>query len=449
MQKTIEKIELKETEQKEANTLSLKQIEDFYENKNKKESFGLEYERLSLDKKTLKNATYDTMEKIIKDFSKILNWELLFDNETIIGAKDNSGSSISLEPGCQMEISIKPLENILDIDLLLTKYVDLLDKIANIYDVCFLGYGVSPYSNVDEISLLPKKRYEIMNDYLPHCSYGELCQKMMRKTAGIQVNVDYTDNNDAYQKMKFLNLVMPFMSGLFSNSPIENNFLTENKSQRSYIWQYTGKNRCNLFYKDVFKGFNQKKNIFKNYLKAILDVPMIFIERNKKIIPINGKINFLQFLNEGFENHFATMDDYILHQSLCFPDIRLKKCIEIRNHDSQNPKMALALCAFYKGLLQDKIEKLLKHFSYLKIDEIEKNMQNAVKFGLDFKISNNKDAWEIVSELYKISSSNLSTKERAYLNPIFEIIKTRKTNADILIDYGFKNAKDVVEYYLS
>ncbi len=449
MQKTIEKIELKEQKQKEENTLSLKQIEGFYKNKNKKEFFGLEYERLSLDKKTLKNAPYDTMEKIIKDFSKILNWELLFDNETVIGAKDKNGNSISLEPGCQMEISIKPLENILDIDLALTKYVNLLDKIADIYDVCFLGYGVSPYSNVDEISLLPKKRYEIMNNYLPNCSYGELCQKMMRKTAGIQVNIDYTNNIDAYYKIKFFNLIMPFMSGLFSNSPIENNYIIENKSQRSYIWQYTGKNRCNLFYKDVFKGFNQKKNIFKNYLKAVLNVPMVFIERNNETIPIDGKINFLQFLNEGYKDYFATMNDYILHQSLCFPDVRLKKYIEIRNHDSQNPKMALALCAFYKGLLQNRIEDLLKHFSYLKIDEIEKNIQNASKFGLDFKTPDNKEAWEIVSELYKISSLNLSSKERIYLEPIFEIIKTRKTNADILIDYGFKSAKDVVEYYLN
>ncbi len=448
MQKTIEKIEQQTSKQTEENTLTLKQIEEFYKNESKTETFGLEYERLSLDKKTLKNASYDQMAKIITDFSKILDWELVLDNETIIGAKDNIGNSVSLEPGCQMEISIKPCKNILEIDLTLTKYVDLLDKIADIYDVCFLGYGVSPYSNVDEISLLSKKRYEIMNNYLPNCYYGELCQKMMRKTAGIQVNIDYSDNKDAYNKIKFLNLIMPFMSGLFSNSPIENNSLADNKSQRSYIWQYTGKNRCNFFYKDVFKGFNQKKNIFKNYIKSILDVPMVFIERNNETIPINGKINFLQFLSEGYDGHFATMEDYVLHQSLCFPDVRLKKYIEIRNHDSQCPEMAIALCAFYKGLMDTEIENLLKKFSYLKIEDIEKNTISAAKFGLDFKI-NNKDAWEVVVELYKIASSNLSAKERSYLKPVLEIIKTRKSNADILIDYGYKTAKDVVEYYLN
>ncbi|MBR6297788.1 MAG: hypothetical protein IKR34_00940, partial [Candidatus Gastranaerophilales bacterium] len=265
LQKTIEK-----------NTLKIEDIEKFYINNNSQSKYGLEYERLSLNKKTLENASYEVMAKIISDFSGILNWEIVYDEDTIIGAKDKIGNSISLEPGCQLEISLKPEENILDIDLNLTKYTALLDKIADIYDVCFLGYGVSPLSNVDNIELLNKRRYKVMNNYLPHCQYGELCPKMMRQTAGIQVNIDYKNSVDAYNKLEFLNLIMPFVSALFSNSPIENNNPTDYKSKRGYIWLYTGSDRCNMFYKNIFKGFNREKNVFKNYIKSILNVPMIF-----------------------------------------------------------------------------------------------------------------------------------------------------------------------------
>lgn len=447
MQNTTERIEIKNLKTAEKNSLTLRDIERFYNNENQDSKFGLEYERLSLDKKTLKTADYKTVANIISDYARILNWDILYDTETIIGAKDDSGNSISLEPGCQMEISLKPEENILDIDINLTKYTSLLDKIADIYDVHFLGYGISPLSNVDEISLLNKRRYKIMDSYLPNCPYGELCTKMMRQTAGIQINVDYKDSTDAYYKLKFLNLIMPFVSGLFANSPVESNSLSDYKSKRSYVWQYTGKDRCNLFYSDIFSGFNREKNVFRNYIKSILNVPMIFIERDNSIIPINGKIDFNQYLKTGYNGHFATMDDYILHQSLCFPDVRLKKCIEIRNHDSADCASALALCALYKGLLKNDTEFLLKQFSYLKTAKVSEYFKNSAKHGLDFQVTNSKDGWNIVLDLFKLSLNSLSAKEKLYLNPILEMIKARKTKADILIDYGFKSAKEIFDYY--
>lgn len=447
MQNTTQRLNTENIKPAEKNNLTLKDIEKFYNNQNQSSKFGLEYERLSLDKKTLKNADYSKMENIISDFAKITNWDIVYDNQTVIGAKDSIGNSISLEPGCQMEISLKPEEDIIDIDINLTKYTSLLDKIGEIYDVSFLGYGISPLSSVDEIILLNKRRYRIMDSYLPNRPYGELCTKMMRQSAGIQVNVDYKNNTDAYNKLKFLNIIMPFVSGLFSNSPIENNTLTEYKSKRSYVWQYTGKDRCNMFYSDVFRGFNREKNVFKNYIKSILNVPMIFIERDDNIIPINGKMDFNQYLKAGYNGHYATIDDYILHQSLCFPDIRLKKCIEIRNHDSADCASALALCAFYKGLLKNDMEFLLKQFSYLKLDKTEEYFKASAKYGLDFKITKSKDGWDIAAHLFKLSLNSLCAKEKIYLNPILEMIKTRKTKADILIDYGFKSAKELFDFY--
>ena len=323
--------------------LKISDIEKYYLSNQNNSLIGLEYERLSLDKNTFKNASYELLEKIIKHFCEITSWNLIYDDKTIIGAKSDSGSSISLEPGCQLEISLSPKKEILFIDYEANKIINLLDKIASAYDVIFLGYGISPVTCVDDITLLNKRRYQLMNKFLPKRHYGELSQRMMRQSAGIQINIDYKDKKDAYLKLKFFNLISPFMMGLCANSPFENNILTDKYSNRAHIWRYTGKERCNFFYKKIFSSPFRVRNIFKNYINAILDVPMIFIERDNKLIPLEGKITFRDFMNSGYLDYQATMDDYITHSSLCFPDVRLKNYIEIRNHDSQDIKIARAL----------------------------------------------------------------------------------------------------------
>ena len=426
--------------------LTIEDIEKYYfVSKNKKSLIGLEYERLSLDKNTFENAGYEKLEKIIKTFAQNNNWELIYDNNIVIGAFCSNSTSISLEPGCQLEISLAPKEDILSIENELNKIVSSLDKIASYYDVVFLGYGISPKSSVDDINLLKKARYQVMNRYLPSRNYGELSTKMMRQSAGMQINLDYKDEYDAYLKMKFFNLIMPFMTGLCANSPLENDKISNDKTLRAKIWRYTGSERCNLFYKNVFNFSFNRKNFYKKYINEILNVPMIFIERDSKIIEINGKITFGEFLKNGYLGYFATIDDYILHQSLCFPDVRMKKYIETRNHDSSSNEMALALCALYKGLVNQDFTKLLKKFNFLKIKDVEKYNTEAIKNGLNFKLNKNMSAWDVVALLFDISRKNLSSFERGYLEPIFEMIKRIKTSADYIIQC-VTNSEELVEF---
>lgn len=284
-----------------------------------------------------------------------------------------------------------------------------------------------------------------MDKYLPNCFYGELSQKMMRQTAGIQINIDYKDSKDAFYKLKFLNLIMPFMVGLCANSPCENNNLSDKQSLRANVWKYTGKERCNIFYKNIFGGFFAYKNIFKNYINSVLDVPMIFIERNNNIIELNGKINFREFMKNGIGEYGATIEDYLLHQSLIFPDIRLKNYIEIRNHDSSDLNIAIALCAFYKGLLRADIKKYMKKNNYLKISDVDKYMDNIIKFGLSYKINSKMDAWCIIEDLFNLAKNYLDSSEVIYLNPILNMINNKKTKADLIIQKNISKACEIYE----
>lgn len=434
--------------QKKYKKLTISDIERFYLKSIKsKQLYGLEYERLSLNFVTKNSADYSSLVKIIEHFSKIMDWKLIFDEDTLIASVSEDGSSISLEPGCQMEISLAPKENLSDIDVMLSKITSLLDKIAKLYDVIFLGYGVNPSQTPDEIEILNKRRYKIMNNYLPNCKDSELCTSMMRKTAGIQVNIDYSGKKDAYLKLKFFNLISPFVSALCANSPFDNRQMTDIKSNRVKIWQFVGSQRCNLFYTDIFSHFYKKyDNIFKNYINCVLDVPMVYIEREEKCIPINGLITFREFMKSGFIGHHATLADYILHQSLCFPDVRLKQYIEIRNHDSASCDIALMLCALYKGLSKCNFERLLKKFSYLKLDKISDYYKSSLEFGLNFNVHNNISGWDIIKDLFNISKQKLNTRERCYLEPLIKMLKFKKTSADFIMDCDINTPDELVEY---
>ena len=149
----------------------------------------------------------------------------------------------------------------------------------------------------------------------------------MRETAGIQVCIDYKDENDAIKKFNLACKLSPFMTAMFANSQIRGGVDTGYKSFRALAWLNTDNERC---------GFGtkfDKEHLFENYINFLMEIPMIFIQRGDKLIEINGKINFKEFFKNGYEGYYATLEDFKLHANLAFPDVRLNSFLEIRNHD--------------------------------------------------------------------------------------------------------------------
>ena len=396
--------------------------------------YGLEYERIPVDIQSLKNADYKKVQQIIETFAQIKGWGILYDDKTVIGAMGEN-SSISLEPGCQFELSLEAKAQLAQIEKSAKEILSLADRIAKFYNIEFLPIGITPKSTYQNIEILNKQRYIIMAKYLP--KFGKFAPSMMRETAGVQLNVDYESEDDAILKIKVLNYISPFLTAFFANSPIRNDKITNYKSFRALAWKYTGDDRCKIFYGNV--------ESFDDYINAILKTPMLFFEREGKKIILNGKINFSDFIKNGYEGYSATLEDYILHSSLCFPDIRLKKCIEIRNHDSQNFKITLALCALYKGILNSNLDSIVKDFVDITPDDIDKMGFLAAKHGSDF----NYDkfcAKEYIEKLFDIAYRNLSEEEKSYLTPAYEIAKNKKCMADLILENKVNNSSSLVEF---
>lgn len=427
------------TSQKALNTAL---IRDYYLSSCKQKNdfkFGLEYERISLDSTSGKSADYNYIEKIIKNFAHIKGWGILYDDKTVIGAM-GEGSSVSLEPGKQFELSLESKRELCEIEKSTREITSLLDRIARFYNIEFAPIGLTPISTYQNIEIVKKERYEIMADYLP--GFGRFAPVMMRESAGVQLNIDFESEEDAISKLKLLNYISPVLTGLFANSPIRNNKLTKYKSFRALAWKYTGKNRCCAFYEDLINNSNSN---FDDYINPILDIPMLFIERDGRKIPIRGKITFREFMQNGLLDYRATLEDYILHASLCFPDVRLKNCIEIRNHDCQNLNLVMSICAFYKGLLECDYKEVFELFKDICAKEVDNLGLLAARFGLDFKYKNI-DGKKYAQKLFNIANNHLKNEEKHYLEVAFELIDEGKCPADKIIDSKITTGKALLEY---
>ena len=270
-----------------------------------------------------------------------------------------------------------------------------------------------------------------MADYL----WGILSDVMMRETAGIQACYDFSSEADAIKKFRVANMLSPFMTAMFANSPIRGGVDTGYKTFRGLSWLNTDNERCGFMSRKLYEGKSGYR--FKDYIDEVLKTPMIFIIRNEKTVNILGKINFEQFMKNGFEGHTATLEDFELHANLYFPEVRLRNFIEIRNHDCANHGMQYAILAAYKGLLYNKkaleeVENLLSKFTYNQLSEFRYNVpRNA----LDVKLKKT-PAKDIAKEILKIAQNSLQqngTGEERFLEPIMELTQQGLSPADVIL----------------
>ncbi len=389
---------------------------------------GLEYERIPVSCKDYRNISYYGewgICELLSDFARVDNWDYILDDLNIIGLK-KLHNTITIEPGCQFEISLEPKQYIKDIKSEIDRINNELLPLLKRYEIKLLNYGVSPVSTYRFIPLNPKRRYRLMANYLG----GILSDVMMRETAGIQVCIDYKDEEDALRKFNLANKMSPFITGMFANSKIRGGVDTGYESFRALAWLNTDNERC---------GFGTKltnDSLFDSYIDFILEIPMIFIQRGDKIIDVSGKINFKQYMECGYEGLNATIEDFKLHSNLAFPDVRLNSFIEIRNHDSVPEKYIYSALALYKGIMYDvsaleSAEELLERFGY---EEISEFRYRVPREGLKTRLGHYK-VRDIAKELVEIAYYSLREKfdkEDEYLLPIKELIKQGLTPGDLI-----------------
>ena len=396
---------------------------------------GLEFEKLPVCKKDFKAASYQEIAKfltVLKNNSR--QWtQGVYEDKALLGLVSDDGV-ITLEPGSQTELSLKPLKNIDTIAKILQNYNKVTAELAQEHGIIWLGCGIQPVSTYRNINIIPKKRYEYMTKYLPSVAKKPLV--MMRETAGIQASFDYSDEKDAMQKFAFALKLSPFVSAIYANSPIRNSRLTKYKSNRAASWLETDNDRCGLVSPKVFSGDFS----FEEYAQILLDVPMIFIERYingvKKSLRVEN-LTFRKFMKQGYQGFYPNKDDWSTHLSLYFPDVRIKSYIEIRNHDNQRRDLICSVPALWKGLLYNNeamrdVLDILKNLTYFDFEYVRRKTP---KYGLDMKIKH-LPLKDIAKEIVDISYQSLksySKGEENFLEPLKEYTDNGITPADVVI----------------
>jgi glutamate--cysteine ligase len=286
---------------------------------------------------------------LLEGMQALNDWEPIMEGSTIIGLADTiGGGAISLEPGGQFELSGAPLLTIHETCAEVNGHLDQVRDVATPLGVGFLGLGMSPKWTLAETPVMPKGRYRIMANYMP--KVGSRGLDMMFRTCTVQVNLDFASEPDMVKKLRVGLALQPIATALFANSPFTegkpNGFL----SFRSEIWRDTDNNRAGMLPFAFEDGMG-----FERYVDYALDVPMYFIKRGDHYIDVAGSSfrDLLAGKHPAVPGETATVSDWANHLSTIFPEVRLKRYLEMRGADGGPWAKLCALPALWTGLLYD------------------------------------------------------------------------------------------------
>jgi len=311
-----------------------------------------------------------------------------------------AGASITLEPGGQVELSGAPFRRLGDLADEVTRNRDLLVRLGEGRDHRWIAAGLTPYARIDDIRFVPKGRYAIMREYLP--SVGRLAHWMMKGTCSVQANFDYADEADCARKFRAAMLLGPLTTAIFANSPVAEGRATGFQSYRGRVWTETDPARTG-FPDAVRGGYTHAR-----WVDYLLDTPMMFWMRDGVWTPAHG-VTFRSWLEHGIDGRYPTEDDWALHQTSVFPEVRVKRTIEIRGADAVSLPLAIGFCALWTGLLYgalDDVLALAERFAVTPGSPMEKHLAGA-RDGLDARFgAHTGAAW--ARELASLARAGLS-----------------------------------------
>lgn len=325
----------------------------YSESGNKPESdwrIGTEHEKFGFRLDDLRPLTHEGpqgIEAVLRGLSQF-PWEPVEEHGKLIALKRPDGASVTLEPAGQLELSGAMLETIHQTCVETRTHLREVKAVSEQLGVGFLGMGFQPKWRREDMPWMPKGRYKIMRDYMPRV--GTLGLDMMTRTCTVQVNLDYRSEADMVKKFRVSLALQPIATALFADSPFTEGRPNGYLSYRSHIWTDTDADRTGMLDFVFEDGFG-----FERYVDYVLDVPMYFAYRGGEYVDCAG-LSFRDFLAGRLgplPGELPTMRDWSDHLTTVFPEVRLKKFLEMRGADGGPWNRLCALPAFWVGLLYD------------------------------------------------------------------------------------------------
>jgi len=379
---------------------------------------------------------------LLEGMRKRLGWDGIEDGGNLIGLYDpNGGGAISLEPGGQFELSGAPLDDAHATADELDRHLTVARSVAEPLGIGFLALGMSPKWSLAETPIMPKHRYAIMARYMP--KVGTRGLDMMFRTATVQVNLDFMSEKDMVAKMRVGLALQPAITALFANSPFTDGKLNGLLSARSEIWRHTDGARTGMLSFVFEPGMG-----FERYVDYALDVPLYFLKRGGNYQDVAGA-SFRDLLAGRLKEapgERATIADWANHLSTIFPEVRLKRYLEMRGADVGPPERIVALAALMAGLYYDpdalgSAEALIEGWS---AEDRQKLRDDAPLLGLAAEVRG-RDLRSVALDMLAISRSGL--KRRARLNARGEDETILLHPLEAIADSGREPARRWIQRY--
>ena len=407
----------------------------------KKLLIGVENEKFLFSKKSNKRASYTEVKKVLSLLKSKFNWKPIKEKNNLIGLS-HRGKSISLEPGNQIELAGDKLKSIHEVCFEGNLFQNQLNDVCEKVGLESIAIGYDPYTKLNKAPNNPKARYKVMTKEMP--KGGKLSLNMMYQTAGTQINLDFSPTgfyssaieNDFIKKFKLAASLTPLSIGIFANSPVKEKKLSRYLSYRSKVWQSTSRG-------GLPKIFLENLD-FEKYADFILNKPLLFINKEKKVIAGKGKTfqDYMMGNIRDIKNQKPKKKDLEVHLSTIFTELRLKKYIEIRSLDACEWDCHCAGPAFFTGLIYSSLEESLDIIKKWKTNDILNAYIEAPKKGLKTEI-NNKSIRYWGNVFLKLSKKGLIKRniinkkklnETIFLGSVEKILKENKTKAELTID---------------
>ena len=430
---------------------SFNQLANLLEQGNKPKAdwrIGTEHEKFGYCKDTLKALPYEgerSIQSILQGLRDQFNWAPVEEGGHLIGLTKDGGN-VSLEPGGALELSGAPLETIHEtcdeVNVHLREVKEIADKIG----VGFIGLGAAPIWQHEDVGLMPKGRYQLMDAYMGEV--GTMGRTMMRRTCTVQVNLDFASEADMVQKFRVALALQPVATALFANSPFFEGKVNGHKSWRARVWRDLDADRTGMLPFVFEDGMG-----FQRYVDYALDVPMYFVYRDGKYINALGQ-SFRDFLKgqlPALPGEMPTLNDWADHLTTIFPEARIKQFIEMRGADGGPWRRLCALPAFWVGLLYDQ-SSLDAAWDLVKSMDAETRDALCVAAsvdGLQAEVSGIK-MMELARQAVNISNAGLVARARTgaggmvpdethFLNALQDSLETGQAPADELLAHYYSD----------
>ena len=397
---------------------------------------GVEFEHFVVYKDSLKTVSYygeNGVAETLHDLEKI-GYKGSYEGEYILGL-EKGNKVITLEPGSQFELSIKAQKHIKEIEREYLEFFDDLVPILESKNQQIMAVGYHPETKIEEIKLLPKKRYDFMFNYFK--TAGSMAHNMMKGTSALQVSLDYGSEEDYLKKFRVTNALSPVIYAMFDNGLYFEGKQYDKHNIRALIWK-----NCDIDRSGVVPSALKDDFSFRKYAEYVLNVPPILIAKDGDV-ESTGKLLVKDVLD--VENYSTEELEHLL--TMVFPDVRTKRYIEIRMMDSVPYPLNLSAIALWTGLLYNEavLNKAYEYIKDITIEDVNAAKLEMMDKGLLAKLKD-KTLLEMGKHIVNLAKEGLSKEDVKYIIPLEGMLEAGKNPYEITKDRLYMGKKNALKW---